>query len=313
MPSRQDAWFIRVRLKPRQLLLLVSIDELGNIHKAADELGMTQPAASKLLKELESALEVTLFDRLPRGMRPTWYGEIMIRHAKMTLANLGIAHDEITALKVGPERSSRSGLHHARRHRPVSAHHRQTQTHTIRCCRSGWRWIRAMRLLAQLADSKLDIVVARLFEHHDKSAFNFEPLAEEPMCVVARRGHPLTRKRKLQLKDLTGLSWILPTGKVVRHRFEMLFRGMGLDPPQNIVITPALLVTTSLLQHADMVAMLPNEVAQHYREHGMVDRVPIDFPLKMDAYGIITRRNRLLSPAAQIMLKTIRATASELY
>jgi DNA-binding transcriptional LysR family regulator len=167
-------------------------------------------------------------------------------------------------------------------------------------------------LLAQLADSKLDVVVARLFEHHDKSAFNFEPLAEEPMCVVARRGHPLTRKRKLQLRDLTGLGWILPTGKVVRHRFEMLFRGRGLDPPQNIVITPALLVTTSLLQQADMVAMLPNEVAQHYREHGMVERVPIEFPLKMDAYGIITRRNRLLSPAAQIMLKAIRATASEI-
>ena len=91
MPSRHDAWFIRVRLKPRQLLLLVTIDELGNIHRAAEELGMTQPAASKLLKELEGALEVSLFDRLPRGMRPTWYGEIMIRHAKMTLANLGTA------------------------------------------------------------------------------------------------------------------------------------------------------------------------------------------------------------------------------
>ena len=62
-----------------------------------------------------------------------------------------------------------------------------------------------------------------------------------------------------------------------------------------------------------MVAMLPNEVAQHYREHGMVERVPIEFPLKMDAYGVITHRNRLLSPAAQTMLKAIRATASEIY
>lgn len=312
MPSRQDAWFIRVRLKPRQLLLLVCIDELGNIHKAADELGMTQPAASKLLKELETALEVPLFDRLPRGMRPTWYGEIMIRHAKMTLANLGIAHDEITALKSGlsgqvavgcimPAGTALLPLTIAR----LKLHYPLLQIRVEVDSSDA--------LLAQLADSHLDIVVARMFEHHDKSAFNFEPLAEEPMCVVARRGHPLTRKRKLQLKDLTGLSWILPTGKVVRHRFDMLFRGLGLDPPQNIVITPALLVTTSLLQHADMVAMLPNEVAQHYRDHGMVERVPINFPLKMDAYGVITRRSRLLSPAAQTMLKAIRATASEIY
>ena len=312
MPSRQDAWFIRVRLKPRQLLLLVSIDELGNIHKAADELGMTQPAASKLLKELESALEVTLFDRLPRGMRPTWYGEIMIRHAKMTLANLGIAYEEITALKSGLSGQVAVGC--------IMPAGTALLPLTIARLKSHYPLLQIRvevdssdALLAQLADSKLDVVVARLFEHHDKSAFNFEPLAEEPMCVVARRGHPLTRKRKLQLRDLTGLSWILPTGNVVRHRFEMLFRGLGLDPPQNIVITPALLVTTSLLQHADMVAMLPNEVAQHYREYGMVERVPFDFPLKMDAYGIITRRNRLLSPAAQTMLKAIRATASDIY
>ncbi len=312
MPSRQDAWFIRVRLKPRQLLLLVSIDELGNIHKAADELGMTQPAASKLLKELESALEVTLFDRLPRGMRPTWYGEIMIRHAKMTLANLVTAHDEIAALKSGLSGQVAVGC--------IMPAGIALLPLTVAKLKSHYPLLQVRveldssdALLAQLTDSKLDIAVARLFEHHDKSAFSFEPLAEESICVVARRGHPLTRKRKLQLKDLAGLSWILPTGKVIRHRFDMVFRSLGLDPPQNVVSTPSLPVTISLLQHADMVATVPIEVAQQYREHGMVELVPIDFPLKMDAYGIIVLRNRLLSPAAQIMLKTLRATASEIY
>ena len=78
-------WFIRARLKTRQLLLLVALAEEGNIHRAAQVLNMTQPAASKLLKDLEDALEVSLFDRLPRGMRPTWYGETMIRHARAAL------------------------------------------------------------------------------------------------------------------------------------------------------------------------------------------------------------------------------------
>ena len=312
MPSRHDAWFIRVRLKPRQLLLLVTIDELGNIHRAAEELGMTQPAASKLLKELESALEISLFDRLPRGMRPTWYGEIMIRHAKMTLANLATAHDEITALKAGlsgqvavgcimPAGISLLPLTVAR----LKSHYPLLQMRVELDSSDA--------LLAQLNDSKLDIAVARLFEHHDKSAFDFEPLAEEAICVVAKRGHPLTRKRKLKLADMTDLSWILPTGRVIRHRFDMVFRGLGIDPPQNVVSTPSLPVTISLLQHADMVATVPIEVAQQYREHGMVELVPIEFPLKMDAYGIITLRNRLLSPAAQTMLKALRATASEIY
>jgi len=312
MPSRHDAWFIRVRLKPRQLLLLVTIDELGNIHRAAEELGMTQPAASKLLKELEGALEVSLFDRLPRGMRPTWYGEIMIRHAKMTLANLGTAHDEITALKSGLSGQVAVGC--------IMPAGIALLPLTVAKLKSHYPLLQ-MRveldssdaLLAQLTDSKLDIAVARLFEHHNKSAFDFEPLADEAICVVAKRGHPLTRKRKLKLADLAHLSWILPTGKVIRHRFDMVFRSLGLDPPQNIVSTPSLPVTISLLQLADMVATVPIEVAKQYREHGIVELVPINFPLKMDAYGIITLRHRLLSPAAQIMLKALRATASEIY
>ena len=94
-------WFIRARLKTRQLLLLVALAEEGNIHRAAQVLNMTQPAASKLLKDLEDVLEVSLFDRLPRGMRPTWYGETMIRHARVALASLNQAHDELSALKAG--------------------------------------------------------------------------------------------------------------------------------------------------------------------------------------------------------------------
>lgn len=99
--STYNHWFIRARLKTRQLLLLVALAEEGNIHRAAQVLSMTQPAASKLLKDLEDVLEVSLFDRLPRGMRPTWYGETMIRHARMALASLNQAHVELAALKTG--------------------------------------------------------------------------------------------------------------------------------------------------------------------------------------------------------------------
>ena len=97
MSTNYTHWFIRARLKTRQLLLLMALEEEGNIHRAAQVLNMTQPAASKLLKELEDMLGVPLFDRLPRGMRATWYGETMIRHARMALASLSQAHDEIEA------------------------------------------------------------------------------------------------------------------------------------------------------------------------------------------------------------------------
>ena len=51
-------WFIRARLKTRQLMLLTAICDEGNIHRAAEVLNMSQPAASKLLKDLEDMLDI---------------------------------------------------------------------------------------------------------------------------------------------------------------------------------------------------------------------------------------------------------------
>ncbi len=108
-------WFIRARLKTRQLMLLTAICDEGNIHRAAEVLNMSQPAASKLLKDLEDMLGVSLFERQPRGMRPNWYGETMIRHARIALSSLREAGQEVDALKVGtvgprePRRHHRAG------------------------------------------------------------------------------------------------------------------------------------------------------------------------------------------------------------
>src|ERR1700710_1298701 len=100
---------VRTRLKTRQLLLLAAMEKEGNVRRAADVLGMTQPAASRLLKELEDVLEVRLFDRTPHGMHPTLYGEVMIRHARIVLSNLSQAHDEISALREGLAGQGRIG------------------------------------------------------------------------------------------------------------------------------------------------------------------------------------------------------------
>src|ERR1700758_2638065 len=94
-------WYVRTRLKTRQLLLVVALAEEGNIHRAAAALSITQPAASKLLRELEETLDAPLFERLPRGMRPTLYGDALIRHARMVLGSLDQAQEELAALKAG--------------------------------------------------------------------------------------------------------------------------------------------------------------------------------------------------------------------
>ena len=80
--------FVRTHLKTRHLVLLVELGRHGSILRAADAAHMTQPAASKLLAELEYALGVQLFERLARGISPTWYGDIMIRRAGTALAEI---------------------------------------------------------------------------------------------------------------------------------------------------------------------------------------------------------------------------------
>lgn len=306
-------WFIRARLKTRQLLLLVGLDEERNIHKTAEALGMTQPAASKLLKDLEDMLGVSLFERLPRGMRPTWYGEIMIRHARMVLSNLSQAHDEIMALKAGLTGQVSIGV--------IMGPGTTLIPRAIAQMKQKFPYVQinvqmdtSDVLLPRLQDGKLDILVARLFEDHDKSGLSYELLADEPVCLAARTGHPLTQVSGLTLRDMMSAAWLLPpSGGVLRHRFDLLFRQQGLEPPKNVVETGSQLILTSLLEQTDMIAVMPLEVVRHYESHGMLAILPIDLDCKMDAFGIITSRDQLLSPSAEAMLRTLREVSGELY
>jgi DNA-binding transcriptional LysR family regulator len=92
-----------------------------------------------------------------------------------------------------------------------------------------------------------------------------------------------------------------------------MFQELGLRAPVNLIETGALLFTTKMLQQSDMLSVLATDVAQYYAEHGLMSILPIDLPCHMEAFGIITRRDRLLSPAAEVMLRAIRRAAQTVY
>ncbi|MDO8774330.1 MAG: LysR family transcriptional regulator [Burkholderiaceae bacterium] len=306
-------WFIRSRLKTRQLLLLVALAEQGNIHKAAQALSMTQPAASKLLKDLEDALEVSLFDRLPRGMRPTWYGETMIRHARVALGSLNQAHDELEAAKAGQFGQVYVGAITApglallppavalvKREHPNLQIALQIEPSDV--------------LIDRLNQGKLDMLVARLFAQHDKTELRYEMLTDEPVCAVARPGHPLLSAPAPGLRDTVDVGWIVPpNGSVLRHRFDLMFQEEGLQAPVNVIETASLMFITKMLQQSDMVSVMAADVARYYADHGLLAILPMSLPCQMDAFGIITRRDRLLSPAAKVMLRALKASAMSVY
>jgi DNA-binding transcriptional LysR family regulator len=92
-----------------------------------------------------------------------------------------------------------------------------------------------------------------------------------------------------------------------------MFQEEGLAPPTNTIESSALLFITRMLQQSDMVAVLATDVARYYAAHGIVSLLPLDMPCHMDAFGIITRTDRLLSPAAKVMMKALKTASLSVY
>jgi DNA-binding transcriptional LysR family regulator len=310
---KKTPWFIRARLKTRQLLLLTAICDEGNIHRAAEVLNMSQPAASKLLKDLEDMLGVSLFERLPRGMRPNWYGETLVRHARIALSSLREAGQEVEALKSGLAGRVSLGaitgpaltlippaLAELARESPKLRIELHVESSDV--------------LIEQLAQGKIDLMIGRLFDGAEKIDLRYERLAEEPVSAVVRPGHALLAATKLKLSDLAERSWIVPPlGSVLRQRFDLMFREAGLSPPTHIIETSSQLVITRMLEQSDFIAVVPTDVARYYARYAMVTPLPLQLSCTMDAFGIITRRDWLLSPAATVLLRAIRSSATNNY
>jgi DNA-binding transcriptional LysR family regulator len=304
---------LRTRLKTRQLLLMIALDEQRNIHRAAEELHMTQPAASKQLKDLEDLLEVKLFERLSHGMEPTLYGQTMIRHARMAVTSLSLAHEDIAVLKSGLSGQVAIGaiLSSGMSLLPRAISRVKQEAPTMRI---GVEVENSNVLLDRLRRGTLDFLVARMLDNDARSELHYEELASETICVVARVDHPFLAAASLRLDDIARAPWVLPPhGSVLRLRCDTMFHRAGLVPPDNVVETTALLLIISLLRHSDSLHLMSLDVARYYAQHAVLAILPIDVAVKMDGFGLITRRNYMLSPSAAVLLDAIRVASQEIY
>src|SRR5581483_2760459 len=150
-----------------------------------------------------------LFERLPRGMRPTWYGEALIRHARMALSNLAQAGSELEALKTGRFGEVTVGA--------ITGPALSLLPQAVAIVAREQPDLRVQLvvessdvLLERLVQNKLDIMIGRLFETHDKTNLSYERLADEPVCAVVRPGHPMLAHPTLTLKEFREAPWIVP-------------------------------------------------------------------------------------------------------
>lgn len=300
--------FVRSHLKMRHMILLVELGRHASIVTAAKAARLSQPAASRLISDLEHVLGVQLFERMARGVVPTWSGKMLIRRAGVALAEMDAAHLEISQLLSGLGGTVEIGS--------VLTPAANLLAKAIKLFKS--RVVNASvivdlstskSMVERLLDGQLDLVLGRILDSASVPLLNFEPITDEVHHIVVRPGHPLAGRTDLELPELAQQSWIVPpTGSILRDRLTTLFLSEGMDPPVETVETLAVPLVVSLLTGTDMVVALPEAMVQSYLENGQLAVLPFDLGLRMDVYGIITRKGHMLSPGADAMLAAIRET-----
>lgn len=302
-PSEQR---LATRVKLRQLALIVALAERRSLRQAASDVAITQPAATKLLRDLEDAVGLTLFTRHAWGMAPTVYGEALVRHARGLLTELGEAGNELSALASGAAGTLRIGGVTGAMPGLLAPAVRRMQAERPRVklfvlINTSEVLLEALRL------GTLDVAVCPLPTKTDAAVFTATHLADEPLRIVARAGHPLARRRTIALVALADSAWVLQTADTpLRRDVDAMLTAAGLRSPAVVVETVSIVATIALLQESDAIAVMPRNLARHYAHFGMVTELPVRLPTPSSRYELVTRAGRELSPAAQAFVTLLR-------
>lgn len=307
-----DASIIHSRLRLRQLRLMLALEELGSLRRAADQIGMTQPAATKMLHEAESLLGVELFERLPRGMRATPFGETLIYYARMIFAELSGMREELVALEsgnlgrvtVGAIPALASGLLTRTIATLKQSHPRlsmsiQVDTSDV--------------LVQALQQDQLDVVLGRIPSGARSDDLQFDSLGEEVLCVIAGAQNPLAKAKKLTWAELQHMTWVLQQHpSPMRTIINQAFHNARVDIPSSIVETTSIMTLLSLLQQTDMIGVTPESVVNDYPGRHLLAVLPITFEPRLPPYGLITRRHRIQSSAMQAFIEATKGEHANL-
>ncbi len=252
--------FLLSRLKLRQLRLLTAIADEGTVLKGSQMLNIAQPAATKSIKELEDALDLQLFERSSRGVTPTDFGAVMVKHAKLILAQIRHASEELQSIDEGL-----SGRIHVGTLLAASTSLLPRALARLREQRPGIAVTIAEgtidRLMPGLRTRDIDVVLGRLPEYREREGLRQEVLYLDVVSIMVREGHPLTQRKKLALADLVDQAWVVPPPQTtLRRQIDHAFRHEGLEPPHDVIESLSILTNHALLMNTDMLAAMPRQV-----------------------------------------------------
>ena len=303
-------WFLRSRLKLRHLRLVVALDECRNLHRAAETMNIAQPAASKLLAEIEEILHQPLFERHPRGLAPNVQGEILIRSAKVVLRTLVQAGEEITAFSNGDAGAVTVGT--------VMAPMVELLVEAIDQVRVQHPRLRITVeldvsdvLANRMQEGTVDFSLARIPLGTDPTLFDYRELWGEDIHFLCREGHPLAERKGVSLQDLAGCPWVLqPRGAPLRQAIDRAFFSAGLPAPENVINSTSAVMAMVMVDRSDAITAMEMQVAKLLSGMGMFRILDTAFPMRVEPYGLLRLAGRPLSPGARRLYDAIAAVAA---
>lgn len=295
----------------RRLQYFMAAVRHGNLTTAAGELGLSQPALSKGIKALEKALGVPLLARGRFGVAPTPFGEALLSRGQIVEAELRSALGEIEALK-GATRGHvlvGCGPTEANRLLPLALQRLHAQRPDVRV---SVLYGLNESLMPWVQQGEVDFALSSIAAQPPDPALSHERLFMDSGAVVARAGHPLTRKRNLQLSDLLSQTWVLPRRRELeRQAFEELFQKEGLPAPLATTETTSTVLMKSMVLQSNMLTFIPRELIWWEERAGQLAALKPGTAQWNRQVGLTRRRNATLTPACRLLMDAVRQTARD--
>jgi DNA-binding transcriptional LysR family regulator len=294
-------------MKLHDLHVLMAVVQTGTMGKAAVLLNTTQPAISKSVADLERAVGARLLDRSPRGVLPTACGRALLDggsaafdELRQAVKNIEFLADptagEVRVGSIAPLAASFlsavvDGL--SQRYPRIVFHVEAAQMET---------------LSRELSERNLDLLIAPRLETATADQFDFESLYKQRFVVVAGIKSPWAKRRRIELAELVNELWTLPPpDRALGPLYQKVFRASGLDYPNASVVTASPEIRLSLLGTGRFLSVFPAAAPGVLTGHIKV--LPVDLPTTLVPVGIVTLKNRTLSPVAQLFIKRARDVA----
>src|SRR5262245_61739621 len=312
MPKTMLETRVSRRLRFRDLQVFFAVVHCGSMAKAAAELGVTQPAVSEVIGELEHAFAVRLFDRSPHGVVPTIYGRALLRGGLAAFDELkqGIRDIEFLAdptkgeVRIGCADSIAGAIlapmlqKFCSDYPGIALTIDQVPTPTLE--------------VPQLHARELDVVVARLSKPHTDDPFgddlNVEILFNDEPVIATGANSRWARRRKIDLADLVDASWVGTSRQTyTTNLLEQAFRARDLPIPKMRVITFSVQLRAHLLATGAFLCAMPKSMLYLNPECRDLKPLPIRLSEMSFPVAIVTLKNRTLTPAVELFLASLRA------